>query len=225
MSSSKGVIKSTSVKVVEKVLHRDCPVGAKTAFQTNPLILEAQKSRGGLAQEQKAELEERINRAKQDSYDHGFAEGLNKGIARQKEEARRVIAAMTDLTAELTRLRKGIIEQTEQQIIRLAFSIAEKVIHQAVKQDTTVVASVLREAVRSVTDRDGMKVHLNPQDFRYIIEIKDDFLKEMDGVKNIVFEEDPAIKAGGVMVETIFGEVDARLEQQFNEIKAGFGLS
>lgn len=225
MSSSKGVIKSSAVKVVDKVLHGDRPAGAKSTFQTNPLILEAQKGRGGLAQEQKAELEERISQAKQDAYDKGVAEGVNKGIALQKEDARRVIAAVTDLMTELTRLRQGIIEQTEQQIIRLAFAIAAKVIHQEVKQDATVVASVLREAVRSVTDRDGMKVRLNPHDFRYIMEIKDDFLKEMDGVKNIIFEEDAGIKTGGVMVETIFGEVDARLEQQFNEIKAGFGLN
>jgi flagellar assembly protein FliH len=76
-----------------------------------------------------------------------------------------------------------------------------------------------------VTERDGMKVRLNPQDFHYITEIKEDFLREMDGVKNIVFEEDPGIKAGGVMVETMFGEVDARLEQQFDEIRSGFGVA
>jgi flagellar assembly protein FliH len=224
MSSSKGVIKSSDVKVVEKVHHGERLPGTKSGFQTNPLIMEAQKSRGVLAHEQKAELEEKLQQVKRESYDKGFAEGVNKGIAQQKAEARRVIGAVTDLMAEMTQLRQGIIGNAEKQIVRLAFAIAAKVIHQEVKQDTTVVASVLREAVRSVTDRDGMKVRLNPQDFRYIMEIKEDFLKEMDGVKNITFEEDPGVKAGGVMVETIFGEVDARLEQQFNEIKAGFNL-
>lgn len=225
MSSSKGVIKSSDVKVVEKVLHGERPAGAKSVFQTNPLIMDAQRNRGGLAHEQKAELEDKLRQAERESHDKGFAEGMNKGIALQKEEARCAIGAVTDLMAELTGLRQEIIEKTEQEIVRLAFAIAAKVIHQEVKQDNTVVASVLREAVRSVTDRDGMKVRLNPHDFRYIMEIKEDFLKEMDGVKNIVFEEDPGVKAGGVMVETIFGEVDARLEQQFNEIKAGFNLA
>lgn len=225
MSSSKGVIKSSNVKVVEKVIHGERSAGTKTVFQTNPLILEAQKNRGGLAHEQKNELEEKIRQARQESYDKGFAEGVNKGITVQKEETQSAIGAVTELMAELTKLRQGIIEKTEQQIVQLAFAIAAKVIHQEVKQDATVVASVLREAVRSVTDRDGMKVRLNPHDFRYIMEIKEDFLKEMDGVKNIIFAEDPGIKAGGLMVETIFGEVDARLEQQFNEIKAGFGLT
>ena len=54
---------------------------------------------------------------------------------------------------------------------------------------------------------------------------KEEIFKEVNGVKNIAFEEDPGIQPGGVVVETLFGEVDARLEQQFQEIKAGFGLA
>ena len=225
MSSSKGVIKSSNVKVVEKVLHREHTPGKKVDFQTNPLIVEARKDVGEMARLQKAEWEEKLRQAKQESYDQGFAAGVNKGKTLQKEEAGRAITAVNDLMNQLTGLRQGIVEKAEQQILHLAIAIAEKVIHQEVRQDGTVVASVLREAVKSVADRDGMKVHLNPQDFHYIMEIKDEILKEMDGVKNIVFEEDPGIKPGGVMVETLFGEVDARLEQQFQEIKAGFGLA
>ncbi|NLN59577.1 MAG: hypothetical protein GX147_02490 [Deltaproteobacteria bacterium] len=225
MSSSKGVIKSSAVKVVERVRHADCSVSPGATFQVNPLIPGAQKSGVGPPQEREAEMEERIGLAKQDAYQKGLAEGVNKGIALQKEEARRMIAAVTDLMGKLTRLRQDMMEQAEQQIMGLSFAIAEKVIHREVRQDRTVVASVLREAVRSVTERDGMKVRLNPQDFHYITEIKEDFLREMDGVKNIVFEEDPGIKAGGVMVETMFGEVDARLEQQFDEIRSGFGVA
>jgi len=225
MSSSKGVIKSSHVKVVEKVLHGERNPEKKTVFQTNPLILEARKDTGQLARLQKAEWDEKLRQAKRESYDQGFAEGVSKGRALQKEEAGRAIAAVNDLMNQLSGLRQEIIEKAEQQILQLAFAIAGKVIHQEVRQNGTVAASVLREAVKSVTDRDGMKVRLNPQDFRYIMEIKDEILREMDGVKNIVFEEDPGIKAGGVVVETLFGEVDARLEQQFQEIKAGFGLA
>ncbi|MBN1546751.1 MAG: hypothetical protein JW902_08845 [Syntrophaceae bacterium] len=225
MSSSKGVIKSSQVKVVDKVLPPGRTSVQKTVFQTNPLILDVQRSRGTLAAEQQAELKARISQVRQEAYDQGCAEGVKKGIAQQKEEARRTIGAVTNLMKELSQLRQTIMENSEREILHLAFAIASKVIHQEVKQDEGVVASVLREAVKSVTDRDGMKVRLNPQDCRYIMEIKEDFLREMDGVKNIVFEEDHGIKRGGVVVETIFGEVDARLEQQYQEIKTGFGFA
>jgi flagellar biosynthesis/type III secretory pathway protein FliH len=36
----------------------------------------------------------------------------------------------------------------------------------------------------------------------------------------VEFEEDASIKRGGAIVETMFGEVDARIESQLKEIQA-----
>jgi len=65
-----------------------------------------------------------------------------------------------------------------------------------------------------------MKIRLNPADFRQIMEIKEDFLQSVDGVKNVVFEEDGGIQQGGAVIETRFGEVDARLDRQIEELAA-----
>jgi flagellar assembly protein FliH len=65
-----------------------------------------------------------------------------------------------------------------------------------------------------------MKIRLNPQDFHYMMEVKKDFLQSFDGLHNVVLEEDTSIKRGGAIVETMFGEVDARLESQIKEIHA-----
>ncbi len=224
MSSSKGVIKSSHVRVVNTVAPGTPAIPGGGAFQVNALIPDARKS-GGTAREQTAELEAKLRQTEQEAYDRGFREGMNKGMDLQKEELRQAAGAVSVLMKELTALRQQILAEMELQIVNLAFGIAAKVIHQEVKQERTIVISVLREAVKSVMDRDGMKIRINPHDYRHIVEVKDDFLKEMDGVKNVVFEEDAAIKPGGVVVETRFGEVDARLEQQFQEIKSGFGLS
>jgi flagellar assembly protein FliH len=64
-----------------------------------------------------------------------------------------------------------------------------------------------------------MKIRLNPRDFLHIMEVKHDFLQSIDGLKNVIFEEDSGIPPGGAVIETSFGEVDARLEQQLREIR------
>jgi flagellar assembly protein FliH len=74
-------------------------------------------------------------------------------------------------------------------------------------------------------DRENMKVRVHPQDFQYMLEIKSDFLQSFDGIKNIVFEEDMSILRGGAIIETMFGEVDARLDHQYNEIKSSMTTS
>lgn len=157
-----------------------------------------------------------LTRREQDAYQKGHADGLK---AQGKE-----IAAKLDLLAATVKaipgIKKDILEKGEEQILRLAFAIAEKVIHQEVATRKDVIWGVLREALKNVADMDGIKVQLHPQDFRYMMEVKKDFLQSFDGLSNMVFEEDASVKRGGVVVQTMFGEVDARLESQLKEIKA-----
>ena len=81
-----------------------------------------------------------------------------------------------------------------------------------------VIRGVLKEAIKNISDRENMKIRVHPQDFHFMLEIKSDFLQGFDGIKNIVFEEDESIMRGGAIIETLCGEVDARLDQQYNEI-------
>ena len=54
-----------------------------------------------------------------------------------------------------------------------------------------------------------------------MMEIKSDFLQTIDGIGNVVFEADDSIAQGGALIETLYGEVDARIDQQYREVKNG----
>jgi flagellar assembly protein FliH len=161
----------------------------------------------------------KIRRAEEVAYDRGMSDGIRQGRALQKEEAVHALQAMTNMTTDLSELKKNILEKAEQQIIQMVLGVAEKVLHLEVTTNREVIRNVLREAIRKIVDRENMKIRVHPQDFQYMVEIKADFLQTFDGVKNIVFEEDDSIQRGGAIIETMFGEVDARLDQQFREIK------
>jgi flagellar assembly protein FliH len=111
------------------------------------------------------------------------------------------------------------VAKTEEQIVKLALAIAEKILNQEVATHKDVILGVLKGALKNISETEGMKIRLNPNDFRYMMEAKKDFLQSFEGLRNVVFEEDVAIKRGGAVVETMFGEVDARLENQLKEIK------
>jgi len=156
-----------------------------------------------------------IKQIQQDAYGKGYAEGLksqNKDIAAKLE----VLAAVTKT---IPQIKKDILEKGEEQMVKLALAIAEKILQQEVSTRKEIILDVLKGALKKIAETDGMKVHLNPQDFRYMMEVKKDFLQSFDGIRNLVFEEDSSIKRGGAVVETMFGEVDARLENQLKEIK------
>jgi len=120
------------------------------------------------------------------------------------------------LIRELKVLKQEFLEGSEKEIIDLVFSIAGSVIHKEVSADREVVLSVLKDAMRNMQDRDGVSIRLNPEDHRYITEAKLDFL---DSYGDISIEKDEKIGQGGAVIETHWGTVDARLDQQLDKIR------
>ena len=150
------------------------------------------------------------------AYEKGYADGL----AFQKKDVAMALGALSTATRAMPMIQKDILVKGEEQIIKLAIAIAEKILHTEVTTRKDAILEVLKTAIRSVADTDGMKIRLNPQDFRYMMEVKKDFLQSFDSLRNVMFEEDSSIKRGGAVVESALGEVDARLESQIREIKA-----
>jgi flagellar assembly protein FliH len=162
----------------------------------------------------------KIRSAEQQAHEKGLSEGIPKGRELEKKETLLSVQAVNALIYELSELKKNMLEAAEEQILQLVLAITQKVIHMEVKTNREIIQNVLKAAMRNIVDRENMKVRVHPQDFQYIQEIKSDFLQSFDGIKNIVFEEDSSILRGGAIIETIFGEVDARLDHQYNEIKS-----
>ncbi len=160
--------------------------------------------------------ENQIKKISEDAFAKGYAEGQKS----QHKEVSAAIEALASATKSLPNIKKNILEKGEEQMVRLAVAMAEKIIQQEVATRKDVIFGVLKGAIKNIADTEGMKIRLNTQDFRYMMEVKKDFLQSFDGIRNVVFEEDSSIKRGGAVVETMFGEVDARLESQLKEIKA-----
>jgi flagellar assembly protein FliH len=162
----------------------------------------------------------KIQIAEREALEKGLAQGIMEGRELQKQETLQSTQALGALIHDLSELKKKILETAEEQILQLALAVSEKVIHMETQTNREVVQHVLRAAMKNIVDRENMKIRLHPHDFQYMMEIKPDFLRNLDGVKNIVFEEDASIVRGGAIIETMFGEVDARLDHQYNQIKS-----
>jgi flagellar assembly protein FliH len=208
MRLSDKIIKAKDVKLAEKPL-----LPASRFVRSQPVGKDGELVNPGVAGQEGEE--QRITEVKKEAYERGFSEGL----LLQKNECLQVMKTLSNLISEVGELKKKFYEETEGQMLDLVFSIAGKVIHTEVNTNRNIVLAVLREAIKNIVDRDGIKIRLHPQDFRLMMDMKPDFLKEMNGMKNVVFEEDAGINQGGAVLETLSGEVDARLERQLHETK------
>ena len=152
--------------------------------------------------------------------DEAYARGYADGQKSQHKDVASALEALTAATKSMPSIKKSFLDKGEEQMVKLAVAIAEKVIQQEVSTRKDIIFAVLKGALKNIAETEGMKIRLNTQDFRYMMEVKKDFLQSFDGIRNVVFEEDSSIKRGGAVVETLFGEVDARLESQIKEIKS-----
>lgn len=155
---------------------------------------------------------------KKESYEKGFAEGLEF----RKKEFLSSIAAITAAITEIRTLKKRHYAEKENEILDLVLAVARKVIHTETTSNRNVALGILREAVKNINDEGGLKIHLHPDDLRFIMEMKSELLKENEIFKNAVFESDAGLERGGVLLETEHLEVDARLDHQFEKIKEAF---
>lgn len=220
-SSGRRVIKSQDVKFV-KAADMTSTTGHDQGKQPSP----AGGGTPSLSTERMQELfAKKFQKAVLESYDKGMADGIGKGRELQKNETIHALQSMSAVVKEVSAFKENILATIEKQILALSLAVAKKVIHAEVTTNSEVVQNILRDAIRNIVDRDNMKIRLNTHDFRRMMEIKSDFLQNFDGVKNVVFEEDETIPRGGATIETMFGEVDARIEQQYREIESALTSS
>jgi flagellar assembly protein FliH len=171
------------------------------------------------------EVARKIRITEREFYERGFSDGLRRGRELEKNEALQTLQTMSMIIKEASTLKKSMLDNLEEEIIQLSLAIAAKVIHVEATTNREVIRGVLKEAIKSIDDRENMKVRIHPRDFHYMVEIKNDFLQSFDGIRNLIFVEDESIQQGGAIIETVCGEVDARLDQQCHEIEAAMTAS
>jgi flagellar assembly protein FliH len=215
------VIKSEAVKIVHKAGKVICRSRGDAGGGKAPGGTDEIWTHDGLNVLKEA-YTRKMQTAAREAHETGLVQGIREGRELQKQETLQVLCA---LIQDLSGLKKKMLETAEEQILHLALAVSEKVIHMETQTNREVVQHVLRDAMKNIVDRENMKIRLHPQDFQYMMEIKPDFLRNLDGVKNIVFEEDASIVRGGALIETLFGEVDARLDHQYNQIKSSLTTS
>lgn len=220
MPSSNRVIKSRNVKVV------DGPATEKPRFMPADFgcenLSQGPAPRRSRIEEILLESEKKIGVAVKHAYERGHAEGYRKGTEKKVEELAALAEALKKLLLEVENIRCSILERGEARVLKLVIAVARKVIRQEVATDRDVILSVLREAVKNVLDRDRIKIRLNPLDRERMSKLTPALIAGFEGIRSIALEADEAIGPGGAVIETAFGEIDATIEQQLEEILKAF---
>jgi len=176
------------------------------------------------AQTKAVEIEKEIRQSLdgecKEARDKGREEGHEAGFGEGRAEVQRLIER-TQVVLERAQNKRGeILAESEQEIIDLVLLISRKIIKVISENQRNVIISNVVQALRKVKARGDVIIRVNMSDLQLATEHKQEFIKLLEGVKSIQVVEDSSVDSGGCIIETDFGEIDARISSQLAELES-----
>ena len=184
--------------------------------EAEQIIAEARKQ----AEELAAETRKTLETEKAEALEQGREAGREEGYAAGQAEVDRLIAR-TRVVLERAQDKRGeILSDTEREIIDLVLLMSRKVVKVISENQREVVVSNVVQALRKVRDRGNIIIRVNLVDLKLTTAHTNNFIKMLEGAKSIQVAEDSSVDPGGCIIETDFGEIDARISSQLAELEA-----
>lgn len=158
--------------------------------------------------------EERLATIEREAFAKGYQQGERAGLEAGSARTEAMLRQLTQTIEELAHLRKAMIRQTEEQMVRLALAMARRVVRREIALDKDFALAMARVALDRLGERTSTTIHLHPDDYAVAAGRK---VEDWAGA-HVSVVSDPAVTRGGCVVDSDLGMVDGTIEAQFDEI-------
>lgn len=124
---------------------------------------------------------------------------------------------LADTIAEVGAIGEDMTANVEEELVELAIQIAKKIVAREVTIDREVALTLVKVSLAKLHNRSIAEVHLSPEDHEFV----KNRLDQLNFRGKIDLVEDKSIAIGGCLIHTETGDIDARIESQFDEISHG----
>lgn len=169
-----------------------------------------------------SEAREKESAAYQQGFENGrkegFQEGHKAGLIEGMNEIETLIGSLQHAMIEVKKFRKELILQAERETVGLSLAIARKILNVEPAVNPKVIAGVVRKTFETIAVNAPVRIRINPSELSYLQERR--HLVPIKG--DVTFIEDSTVSRGGCIVESLSGDIDARIESQLNMVEEAF---
>lgn len=145
-----------------------------------------------------------------------------KAVAEAEEMRERAFregteTALTDFEENLFAVREvrdRVWRETEQDLLRLAVRLAEKIVGREIEKDSRTVVNIVATALQNARQQEKLTVRVNPTNLALVEKEIENFASG-GRTRFLDFIADPRVSVGGCLIESEVGTIDAQLETQF----------
>ncbi len=213
-----GIIKEAEKTAFEEVKGKtDAAIRDKRIAEDESERIKSEAEQEGekIRQQAEDERDKVFDEARSNAYGEGREEGWKEGRA----EAERLIERLHKILDASIEKRQEIIDEAETQLIDLVLLVSRKVVKVISENQKNVVINNIVQALRKLKSRGDVAIRVNLADLDLTTEHIKDFMRMAENVKSITVLEDSSVDKGGAVIETDFGQIDARISSQLREIE------
>lgn len=160
-----------------------------------------------------------VTTARQTGLEAGYKKGHHEGLERGRDEARKVLQQLNQAIKDSIEQREAILDEARDKVLELVVKVSRKVTFDSIDINREATAAIIAGVIDQLVDRSQLKIKVHPDHLAVVEQNIDRFLVGSTTIKEIKIEADPRVRFGGCFIETPNGDIDARLESQFDVIE------
>ena len=165
---------------------------------------------------------EKLKTIQEQAYQEGYKLGLEEGEKRAFDENQKLIqdslGEMSQVVHALKNMKKDMASFNEAHLVQLLFHMASKLAQEHLEKEQQPVIEVIRQAVELAQGEENVMVHVSEKQMAFIENLQSQKKVEFDFLEKVKLVSHPEITPGGCIIETNYGEVDARVEQRIQKL-------
>jgi flagellum-specific ATP synthase len=165
-----------------------------------------------------------LEKAKIQSVDaQGYQDGLEKSEQASLEfKNKRAEPLMLMLKAAKISLEEHMVRirnTSENDTIQMAVAMAQRILQHEIMTNPVPTTKIIQSAIQMAIGQANIKIKAHPEEGETVRTILQDQIPDTDANERVDVVADRSIHRGGCLVETDFGTIDARIEQQLATIE------
>lgn len=135
-----------------------------------------------------------------------------------REGLERALTEFEKNLIEIREIRSNVLHNAERDLLTLAVRIAGKILGKELNSNKKAIIDIVSTALKNARQQEKVTIFVNPSDLGAVSGEREKFSSD-EKIRLLDFVADPAVEAGGCVIETEVGKIDARLETQLKVIE------
>lgn len=148
------------------------------------------------------------------AFEEGATEGERRGAEKAAQEYAQELAKLRSALEGLLSYKDALRVDAEREVLDLAFAVARRIVRRELTIDNQIALAIVRSCLKDFAGSETRRIRVNERDVELVRE-------QLGTPLEVEVISDPSVSAGGAVLETDQGRLDARIETQLAEIENG----